>query len=266
MIDTKEYRGYTIEIYVDDFPMSPREWDNLGRFSWWSREVSHLTEDGIKNAAGWLLQYIPCPKWPSDTPFRAITEDMRRHVHADKEEYGYYSWADFYRDVELELYVPMQEATERVRRSGDVMWITTTAHNDHYTDVYGDDTLNGEFDGRDGVYYVERAAVLKEWKRTRMSKKLREKVSKILQGEVKVYGHYAAGEVYGYVVKDPDGEDTDMSCWGFYGDYHDDYMLGEAKAQIDWQIKHDAEERAEHIKRAREREIALNAINQPKGV
>lgn len=38
-----------------------------------------------------------------------------------------------------------------------------------------------------------------------------------LVGEVREYGHWANGECYGYIVLDPDGEETDDSCWGFIG-------------------------------------------------
>jgi hypothetical protein len=40
-----------------------------------------------------------------------------------------------------------------------------------------------------------------------------------LRGEVETMDQYISGEVYGFVVKDQDGEEQD-SCWGFYGDDH----------------------------------------------
>ncbi len=46
------------------------------------------------------------------------------------------------------------------------------------------------------------------------------------------WNDYLSGNVYGYTVTDADGEDTDMSCWGFYGD-PDKYMVPEVKAEID---------------------------------
>ena len=38
--------------------------------------------------------------------------------------------------------------------------------------------------------------------------------AKVLEGEVEEWGHYSNGEIYGYVVEDPDGDEVD-SCWGF---------------------------------------------------
>jgi hypothetical protein len=38
----------------------------------------------------------------------------------------------------------------------------------------------------------------------------------VLAGEVKTFDQYLRGDVYGYVVTDPDGNEVD-SCWGLYG-------------------------------------------------
>lgn len=40
---------------------------------------------------------------------------------------------------------------------------------------------------------------------------------KLLRSEVAVYDDYLTGQVFGYIVKDADGEELD-SCWGFYGE------------------------------------------------
>jgi hypothetical protein len=37
-----------------------------------------------------------------------------------------------------------------------------------------------------------------------------------IDSEIKTYNNYLDGEVYGYVLKDSEGEEID-SCWGFYG-------------------------------------------------
>lgn len=36
-METIEYRGFTIEIRQDEYPMDPREWDNLGVMACWHR-------------------------------------------------------------------------------------------------------------------------------------------------------------------------------------------------------------------------------------
>lgn len=53
-----------------------------------------------------------------------------------------------------------------------------------------------------------------------------------LKGEVATYDQYLTGDVWGYVIKDEDGEEVD-SLWGLYGE---DYALSEAKSVVDAEI------------------------------
>lgn len=62
--------------------------------------------------------------------------------------------------------------------------------------------------------------------------------------EVNEYGKWLAGEVYGYIVRDPQGESPD-SCWGFIGW---EYVEQEARAQGAWHKNaREAEHRAEWV-------------------
>ena len=79
--------------------------------------------------------------------------------------------------------------------------------------------------GQSGVIYTTEKEALKWFQRKRMTPKLRAKVLAALRAEVKVYGEYANGEVYGYVILDENGEHVD-SLWGMW-DY--DYVKSEAK-------------------------------------
>ena len=45
----------------------------------------------------------------------------------------------------------------------------------------------------------------------------KERLEKFLVAEVKVYDQYLTGDVYGFILKDAEGDAVD-SCWGFYGD------------------------------------------------
>lgn len=53
----------------------------------------------------------------------------------------------------------------------------------------------------------------------------------ILEGEVETMDHYLNGEVYGYVVENSCGDETD-SCWGFYDDPEHVAKEGAAAAGI----------------------------------
>jgi hypothetical protein len=84
---------------------------------------------------------------------------------------------------------------------------------------------HAEFDTmKVGHIFVEKKKVLKEY--GKWTKQNRDKVIKVLESEVETYDRYLSGSVYGYLVKDADGEIQD-SCWGFYGM---DEVIIEAKA------------------------------------
>lgn len=55
----------------------------------------------------------------------------------------------------------------------------------------------------------------------------RESHARQLESAVKLYGAWAWGDVYGYVINGPDGETLD-SCWGYYGSDHDESGLAKA--------------------------------------
>jgi hypothetical protein len=82
--------------------------------------------------------------------------------------------------------------------------------------------------GRSGWVYVSRADALKEVGGTKLSKKKRETIERILRSEVATFAQYLEGDVYGIVITDPDGEVVE-SCWGFYGF---DYAKEEAASML----------------------------------
>lgn len=82
--------------------------------------------------------------------------------------------------------------------------------------------------GQVGWIYVERKKVREEFKKKRISKKLRSKIVEILRAEVGIYDSYIRGNVFGYEIEDKDGDDID-SCWGYFS-Y--DHMIEDAKNVI----------------------------------
>ena len=86
-----------------------------------------------------------------------------------------------------------------------------------------------------GYIYVTKEEVRKEYNVKRVSRKVLDKVTKLLQSEVEEYDHYLTGNVYGYeITKDgkPQAGEVIDSCWGFFG-YPEDYMISAAKSIID---------------------------------
>lgn len=74
----------------------------------------------------------------------------------------------------------------------------------------------GEWDsGQCGFIVMTRETVLKEYGYKRITKSVREKLERYLEGEIAMLDACFRGNVYGYQITDRAGEFVD-SCWGFY--------------------------------------------------
>lgn len=86
------------------------------------------------------------------------------------------------------------------------IWLSTTKSFNGYTCQW--DTSFA------GIVYIEDAKILEEY--GDLSIRTKAKVLSYLEGEVKTFGQYLQGDVYGFCTYDSEGEEID-SCWGFYG-------------------------------------------------
>ena len=91
--------------------------------------------------------------------------------------------------------------------------------------------------GQVGWIYVERDKFLKEFGFKKMTKKAKERLEELFVGETKVYDDYLTGNVYGFVVEEPESEACVSSCWGFFGEPED--CLAEGVSEARAIIKHD---------------------------
>lgn len=94
--------------------------------------------------------------------------------------------------------------------------------------------------GQVGFILTNKKTILGEFGGKIVTKKLRERVEGILEGEVETYTQYIEGEVYGFQIVDEEGEVVD-SCYGFYGtdfatngmlDYIDAAVLGVSEGEV----------------------------------
>ena len=97
--------------------------------------------------------------------------------------------------------------------------------------------------GQVGFWYVTREEMLKDWAPSgkRVTKKIREKAAKALEGQLKALDSWMNGDFIGYVVRelDEDGEpleDTEDACWGYYG-FDSEYAMSEARSTVDYLVK-----------------------------
>ena len=107
--------------------------------------------------------------------------------------------------------------------------------------------------GQVGVIYMTKAKAIENWGKKILTKAVRQKAIDCLKSEIETLDQYLTGQVYGYRVFDPEGEELD-SCWGFFGE--SDYCLSEGVAVAEYH-----EQEAEKNKRAAWRE-ALHEARQ----
>lgn len=180
-IETIDKDGFTLKLYPDETPDSPREWDNAGAMVCWHRRYSLGDIDGKKEYGG--------------------NEDFLAWWQANGKG-----------GVILPLYLY------------DHSGITMSTGRQY--------PFNCPWDsGQVGWIYVTAEKIRKEWGRN--TKATKAKALRCLQAEVDTYDQFLTGQVYGYVIEDPQGEHVD-SCWGFFGF---DYCKGEAEAQLAYWVK-----------------------------
>jgi hypothetical protein len=78
--------------------------------------------------------------------------------------------------------------------------------------------------GQVGWIFCTGATAIKEWGKTRLTKKAVESARRYLEAEVETYDQYLTGQIYGFTIYEhvegyslEDGEQID-SCWGFFSD------------------------------------------------
>lgn len=158
-------------------------------------------------------------------PFGTMVCFHRRHNLGDKHGYDMNDFGDW----------PSFEA--QLHKDHDIALILPLYLYDHSGLRIKIGSFNGllpqghaEFDsGKVGYIFATKEQVRKEHNVKRITKATLAKVYEYLKGEVETYDQYISGQVYGYVIKDSEGEDLegmDDSCWGFYGEK---YCIEQAK-------------------------------------
>jgi hypothetical protein len=119
---------------------------------------------------------------------------------------------------------------------GAVLWL----HMD------GQGTTEAEMESANAVLYVHGSSLPKHYAEGMSYRSMIYRARKCLRGEFETYRAWAEGDVWGYVIKDENGDelpDCGASCWGFYGikdaraeseSYAKDYLRREATAQTDY--------------------------------
>lgn len=227
-VNTIDYKGYKINVYQDLDPIDPRNDDNLGvmvcshgRYNLGDEQFDNNRIDLYSSFDEAFADYI-------NKKYNIINTDYYDSLN-DKQIEIVWVW------IEQNLvYAPLYMYEHSIIRI-------------KIGSFYGVGLPQGHarFDsGQIGFIYVDREAIKKEYRVKKITKKVKEKVRQILEGEVKTYDNYISGQVYGYMIEDKDGNEFG-GVWGFYGDESNNGLIESAKEEINMHIKNTIDK---HIK------------------
>lgn len=161
----------TLSIYRDDYPNSPRDWDNISYIMFFDQGYNLGDNHNYRSDDFY--------SW----------DDLEEHLRKNEGAYIIHPLS-FY-DDRNGIVIDIDESTER--------W---------------------DSERNCGVIYVTKEAI--EYEYGELTSEIEELVEKVLRGEVKDYNQYLHGDVYGFIIKDADGEIVDEE-WGCYDDI--DYIV-----------------------------------------
>lgn len=147
-----------------------------------------------------------------------LSLDEARDINANG---GFYLWLEKQRGAEVILPLTFLDHGIQSIRIGAGAWAC---------DPGGWDS------GTVGFVYAERQKILDWYSRKRMSKRLRAQTKEVLRAEIATFDAYLRGEVYDYVILDPDSEHVDGCCL-FFGHPDESGLWNDARRAIDAQIE-----------------------------
>ena len=266
IVESKEYRNHEIDIYLDECPDidDPRTWDNTAVFAIDYRGYNFGDRHDVSNT---IEEYF----WKYVKP-KDIIELFKKDLHAvkrvDEDGDWYYdfemedenheihhesvsfwaSWDEYSEDVARELvnlYFTDKTKLKMLEDTNKVAFLPISLY-DHSGITMWLGSKEGHVDARWDCSSVGYAFIEYDEKRFGKSKDWKQEAYDIMSSEMKVYNDYVSGEIYGWEIKDEDGNRID-SCGGYFGSDSFDSMFEEAKAKVDANIKAAAEERKKNI-------------------
>lgn len=236
-LETIEREGpggaWTVKIYADDDVRNPfKEYDQLGKIVHWHRDYDF----GERIDPSTLETSCPmCNGLGTGDPIDCDEcGDTGRCVTGNVVE-----WLRETHDAVVILPLGLLD------HSGLHMWVGGGAH---WTDSAGWDS------GTVGFIYATREDVLENWGvksldqivENHKGEKLTvlEYAERVLRNEIETFDQYLTGDVYGYVIYMPDGEESERigdSCWGFYGwEYAVDEAVSALESAVEWEAEQEA--------------------------
>lgn len=217
LVSTEEYKGYSIDIHYDESPGNP--------FTDWDGEPPIAVYDGGQ-ITKYGLDILPI----------FTEEDVRQNYKTMLSTLGYHgTWQGLITFARSEI--PIQYPLWEVLCDAYMEHITQSLNSERLELVEEAYKIKGYTTHRTTVTgcvqreWVEVLAVATpEWAELVGAPKDTNK--RQLEYAAELYGQWAFGEVYGFVIKQ--GEEILESCWGFFGDnFEESGLLPCARSIID---------------------------------
>jgi len=256
-IETIPYRGFDIEVHVDETPMNP--WEDMDhltvlvQFSGNRRGLHlHADETPPGSAEEWLREDL-CNNEPMGVDVEELVERGRELDEEFPRPLG-------------EVGQFMQIANEKVDKlvaehlEKNYVFLTIGYFNNSGLSLH--DRTPGDGDGACAYITLETAvdnwgvpkdsdwdARIPDWGDNKgKTITLREAARRCMEAELEEYSNYLCGKCYGWTVE-RDDLDIDESCWGYYGDDHEaSGLLDAARGAIDWHVNNIISKHAKRLK------------------
>ena len=202
-VETYEQDGYKVELFYDDQVENPRtSWDHVA-----TMVCSHRRYQLGDEQATW-------DDWAAEQLNRYFPDEMDRQYDLENSDNpNDWTKADAY-------------YKHLIGRLDEVMEIMPLYLYDHSGITISTGPFSCGWDsGQVGIIYMTREQILTQFGGKLLTKKKRHQAQELMRDEVDEYDQYLTGDVYGYVVTDPNGDEVD-SCWGYFG-----YKLAEQEAK-----------------------------------
>jgi hypothetical protein len=227
-IRTEKYRGFNINIYHDDDPINPREWDNMGTMVCF-HDRYNLGDEQETDPQGWIKNLA----MELDERLPDIFDRLDNETYIGlRDKIGHEKAFNKVEAIEQKL------IQSTIEKHAVILPLYLYDHS-------GIKMSTSEFScpwdsGQVGFIYCTLDDARREGY-TGNDKTVRDEVTSRLIGEVEEYDYYLTGEVYGYMVEPNDANkaiECDDSCWGFFGyNYAMSDMVSQAKHAIGYAIK-----------------------------
>jgi len=163
ILETKKYKGHTIEIHTDDDPIDPRGDDNLGTVYYKHRDYRLGDEKITGDIIEWLEGML------SLTNKGEYSNERKNELES----------------LLFEKYIGFPFSVY-----------------EHSGITISEGVRSGWDSGQAGYFLVSREDAVKEYGVKNLTKKIKENAMQCLRWELEAYDRYLRGEAYGYMVDD----------------------------------------------------------------